>query len=114
MQAITKITTDGDEQFFQKYSRKDLKEIIEVFFDELNDCDTKEDLEYHFEDSGLFWELDDGTSGSLDENGLDGKRPAVSRITKLYEDGYGTYVGFFGKGISPEFNENYGDWEVNM
>jgi hypothetical protein len=117
---IEKVTRDGDPQIFIKYSRRDLVELISTYFDMLAECkrvqvDLETDSrEYYFNDCGLFWQLDDGTTGSIDIWGLNGKRPAANRIAKLYENGHGTYTGFFGKGIEPKQNEKYGDWEVEL
>lgn len=119
MKNIERITRDGDIMNFQKYARKDLKSVIDEYFEALNEAKddprfTSQDkaLAYYFEDAALYWTLDDGTSGSLDSCGLDGKKPPVSRIVGLYESGYGMYVGFFGKNAHIEQHPKYGDWEV--
>lgn len=121
MTQIEKVTRDGDVQFFQQYTRKDLKEVVEQYFSMLKDCESDarfssqpSALDYYFQDCGLFWQLDDGTTGSIDIWGLDGKRPAINRIEKLHENGYGVYIGFFGKGIAPAYNEHYGDWDIDL
>ena len=121
MTQIEKVTRDGDTQYFQKYSRNELKGVLDIYFEMLKDseCDTRfstkqRTLENYFEDCGLFWVLDDGTTGSIDICGLDGKRPAVNRIAKLHENGHGIYTGFFGKGVAPVYNEHYGDWDIDL
>ncbi len=123
MKKIKKITADGDTMYFEKYARKDLKEVVSDFFaNALMDIEMYgvESLEQRNEmpvdeDSTLAWTLDDGTSGRLDSETdyADIKRPPISRITNLYADWGGCSLGFFGKDMKLEYNEEYGDWWVN-
>ena len=123
MKKIEKITRDGDTMYFEKYSRKDLKAVVDDFFaNALMDIkmygvealNQREELPVD-EDSTLAWTLDDGTSGRMDSTTdyADIKKPPVSRITNLYADHGGCCLGFFGKNMKLEYNEHYGDWWVN-
>ncbi len=106
MKKIEKVTTDGDKMYFEKYARKDLRCVVNDFFLDA----TWNDEIYTDEDSSMSWELDDGTFGILNDEGLDGKRPPISRIKSLRVDYGGYCLGFFGMQLVQ--NEHYGGWEV--
>jgi hypothetical protein len=118
---IEKETREGDLQKFREYSRKEMAEVIKNYFESYKDAlkderfsTTAKAVENYFEDCGIFWQTENGATGSITSFGLEGKRPAVSQIKKFYENGFGIYEGYFGDGISPEYNEKYGDWEINL
>jgi hypothetical protein len=122
MKKIEKITDDGDTMYFEKYSRKELKTVVNDFFANalmdirmygIDDLNQRNEMPVD-EDSTLAWTLDDGTFGRLDSttDWSDVKRPPVSRITNMYADHAGCCVGYFGKDMQLIKREEYGDWVV--
>lgn len=102
MKLIEKITDDGDKLFFEKYSRADVRELI---------YDAYAEGKTIYDDFVIIWELDDGTCGEFSLNKVS-KKPSIARIKKFWVDNYGSSEGFFGKEITIEKNNDYGDWEV--
>ena len=123
MKQIEKITKDGDVMYFKKYSRKDLKAVIDDFFENammeirmygVAALNQRNEIPVD-EDSIIVWTLDDGTFGHLDSSTpwSEIKKPPISRIKNMKIMSGGYCLGFFGKDMKLEYNEDYGYWWVN-
>jgi hypothetical protein len=109
MKTIEKITRDGDIQYFEKLTNKDLSWLLKCLFSENVD----EDGLFNDEDSSAEWYLKDGSYGCLCFGWESPKKPAIDKIERFVYNNPAT-TAYRGKGIAIVQNEKYGDWEIEI
>jgi hypothetical protein len=108
MKTIEKVTRDGDTQYFQNLTKKEMAETIRDLY-----SGAVEDGIYTDEDSSAVWYLKDGSSGFLSGGWEAPKKPAIAKIEKfVYYNAGDTQI--WGKVPAPVQNPRYGDWEIEL
>jgi hypothetical protein len=106
MKTIEKVTRDGDPQYFQRLTRKEMADCLRDLY-----AGAVVDGIYTDEDSSAVWYLKDGSSDCLTGGWEAPKKPAIAKIEKFVYDNAGD-TQIFGKVSDPVQNPRYGDWEI--
>ena len=108
MTQVEKVTRDGDKQYFEYLTKKEMAWCLHCLFSE-----NIEDGIFTDEDSSAVWYLKDGSSDCLSAGFEAPKKPAISKIEKFVYNNPAT-TQIYGKVPAPVQNPRYGDWEIEL